>query len=557
MPLDLAGIVRILKRIHLFHNVEETRLEAAARYVEAIKLSAGQVIFKQDDNPDYFYIIAEGKVRISRAFSRGGTPFQLGFLEEDDYLGEEMLQGDWARRITAEAETNVTLLRINVQQFQAMIEIIPQLGARLQFILDSYKLMVQTSHTFSWRGDDEAILFISRRHALFLILTLLPPLIFGFLSIPVLVLFAISSQMLLAFVLSVLAVIVFALWFLWSYIDWTNDYYIITSQRVISQERVIFFYESRQEYPLQTIQSTTVNTSQWGRWFGYGNVAIRTYYGTLLFRNINHPNQVMTLIQQEQLRAQFAQRKMDVNEIGSFLDRRIRHGLQRPALPEVRKPPPPPDPMREFLVSMFHQRYQLGKTIIYRTTFYLMLKKTVIPTLLLFSLLILFIVSAVNNFPIFSGSVTCGFTFLVGLVAFFWWLYEYIDWHNDRYLITSEQVVDVNKKPLGQEERLAAPIKNILSIEYKQKGLIRLLLNFGTVYISVGDRQLTFDDVFRPSEVQRELFHRLQEVSANEKKAQAEADKQRLGDWFASFTDWQRHGKPDTDMPPGGSKSGF
>ena len=56
-----------------------------------------------------------------------------------------------------------------------------------------------------------------------------------------------------------------------------------------------------------------------------------------------------------------------------------------------------------------------------------------------------------------------------------------MDWHNDIYLITPDQVVDVNKKPLGHEERQAAPLKNILGIEYKRLGIIGLLLNFGTV----------------------------------------------------------------------------
>ena len=76
---------------------------------------------------------------------------------------------------------------------------------------------------------------------------------------------------------------------------------------------------------------------------------------------------------------------------------------------------------------------------------------------------------------------------LVGLGIFLWWLYNYLDWHNDIYLITNEQVVDVNRKPLGKEERRAALIRNILSVEYKRMGVIGLLLNFGTVFIRVGE----------------------------------------------------------------------
>ena len=122
-----------------------------------------------------------------------------------------------------------------------------------------------------------------------------------------------------------------------------------------------------------------------------------------------------------------------------------------------------------------------------------------------------------------------------GCFILLWWLYQYLDWHNDVYLITPDQVVDVNKKPLGREERQAAPLKNILSIEYKRLGIIGLLLNFGTVYIRVGDQTLTFDDVFNPSEVQRELFHRLAAKNFAEKQAGSRSERQRMADWIAAY----------------------
>ena len=120
-------------------------------------------------------------------------------------------------------------------------------------------------------------------------------------------------------------------------------------------------------------------------------------------------------------------------------------------------------------------------------------------------------------------------------MIFTWWLYNYLDWHNDIYLITGDQVMDVNRKPLGKEEKRAAQIKNILSVEYKRIGIIGLLLNFGTVYIRVGEAVFTFDDVFNPSEVQRELFHRISQRSLKEQQAQAEAERQRMADWLTVY----------------------
>jgi hypothetical protein len=76
-------------------------------------------------------------------------------------------------------------------------------------------------------------------------------------------------------------------------------------------------------------------------------------------------------------------------------------------------------------------------------------------------------------------------------------------------MVTDEQILDVYRKPLAREERRVAPLRSIQSIEFERLGIIGLLLNFGTVYIRVGDTQLTFDQVFNPSEVQRELFNRI------------------------------------------------
>ena len=48
--------------------------------------------------------------------------------------------------------------------------------------------------------------------------------------------------------------------------------------------------------------------------------------------------------------------------------------------------------------------------------------------------------------------------------------------------------------------------------------------SFLGVPIRIGDRQLTFDDVYNPSDVQREIFHRLTAKTHADKQAQAEEE---------------------------------
>ena len=91
------------------------------------------------------------------------------------------------------------------------------------------------------------------------------------------------------------------------------------------------------------------------------------------------------------------------------------------------------------------------------------------------------------------------------------------------------------RKPLGLEDRQAAPIKNIQSIEFKRLGIIGIFLNFGTVFIRVGDKQFMFDHVFNPAEIQRELFERYMSLIKSEKSAQTDRDRQRMADWMDAY----------------------
>jgi hypothetical protein len=148
--------------------------------------------------------------------------------------------------------------------------------------------------------------------------------------------------------------------------------------------------------------------------------------------------------------------------------------------------------------------------------------------------------------PTFLGILLC----LAALFIFGWWVYKFVDWQNDQFLITSEQVIDIDKKPLGREERRAAPLKSIQSIEYQRIGFIGLLLNFGTVFIRIGDTEFSFDFVSNPSEVQRELFQRLTDYQNRQKKEALDAENQRMAEWIQIYHNLNNNNsvdKPDTE----------
>ena len=184
---------------------------------------------------------------------------------------------------------------------------------------------------------------------------------------------------------------------------------------------------------------------------------------------------------------------------------------------------------------MFRLKLEKGEITIYRKHWFILLGKIWLPSLLLLGLLGLTIFRLLNHLTFLSINAFLGLIILTGLMIGGWWIYNFIDWQNDQFVVTPEQLVDVDKKPLGNEERRAAPLKNVLSIEFERLGIIGLILNYGTVYIKVGETTLTFDHVFNPAEVQRDLFKRLAIRDQKEKQSQKMANQEHVADWIAAY----------------------
>ncbi len=113
--------------------------------------------------------------------------------------------------------------------------------------------------------------------------------------------------------------------------------------------------------------------------------------------------------------------------------------------------------------------------------------------------------------------------------------YQYVDWRNDIFQLTPNQVIDLDRKPFGRESRRAAPLENILSIEYERRGIIPMLFNFGTVYITVGNTQLTFNNVHQPSKVQQDIFSRIGKHTQEKESRQVLQERDRIAQWFKVF----------------------
>ena len=62
-----------------------------------------------------------------------------------------------------------------------------------------------------------------------------------------------------------------------------------------------------------------------------------------------------------------------------------------------------------------------------------------------------------------------------------------------------------------------------------------VIFNFGTVTITVGNTELTFDHVYNPSEVQQDIFYRMGERIEKKRQYEIDTERDRVSEWIASY----------------------
>ena len=133
--------------------------------------------------------------------------------------------------------------------------------------------------------------------------------------------------------------------------------------------------------------------------------------------------------------------------------------------------------------------------------------------------------------PLGLGSVIA---FLI-VVTLLWWLYSFINWSNDIYRVTPDQIIDIYRVPFGDEDRKSAPLENILSTSYERAGLLGQIFNYGIVKIQIGSLDFDFVDVTDPPSVQRDIIQRVNIRQQKKRETDAAAERERMAEWLALY----------------------
>lgn len=530
---------QLIQGIFPFSDLDPRTQASLAPLVERESFAAGTIIYEQESPARALYFILSGHVEVTR--SRKKETKCLAQLEAGDHFGEDVLGSNGFSRSKAVAQSRVMVLKIKRANLVKVYEQAPILRRLFKVFYKTYALL--TKIDLPWRQPHETVYILTRRTRFLLWLRILPLALLAVAVFSALLYFSFVAKfgnvlwLVLAFLALGFGLFVTA----WSALEWSNDYFILTRDRVLMQRMLIGMFDSRQETPMSAVLSTGLERSFIGRLFGFGSVTARAYTGNLSLPNLPDPDLIFAILEYRRKTMGKEMRRAEQEGMESMLQNRLRSLDQR-----VTQPLPTQRNVEvtvnyysgdffDLLAKFFNLRIEKDGSVIYRTHWWMLVKKTFLPTLFLIGIIVMVVLRLVGIFTFYETGVYL-LAIIGAVIGWGWWFYRYLDWFNDVYIISPDQLVDVNRRPLGHEEKRSAPVKNIQTVEYERKGLIALLLNFGTVGIKIGNEMFTFDNVYNPSAVQIEIFNRFRESAEHSRKM----EQGRIADYISIYDKMKR-----------------
>jgi CRP-like cAMP-binding protein len=104
-----------------FHKIPPANIQAIFMRLQQVNYKAGDVVIKQGDEGDYFYVITRGRCVVTRETPLNKEGIRLAELEVGDTFGEEALISEAKRNATVAMETDGSLMRLGKEDFRTLL----------------------------------------------------------------------------------------------------------------------------------------------------------------------------------------------------------------------------------------------------------------------------------------------------------------------------------------------------------------------------------------------------------------------------------------------------
>jgi CRP-like cAMP-binding protein/rhodanese-related sulfurtransferase len=104
-----------------FHKIPPANIQAIFMRLQQVNYKAGDVVIKQGDEGDYFYVITRGKCVVTRETPLNKEGIRLAELQVGDTFGEEALISEAKRNATVAMETDGSCMRLGKDDFRKLL----------------------------------------------------------------------------------------------------------------------------------------------------------------------------------------------------------------------------------------------------------------------------------------------------------------------------------------------------------------------------------------------------------------------------------------------------
>lgn len=130
MPAALEVRVDILKKSRIFSELSRMQCLRLSKMAVERNVKSGQFVFREGDPVAWFFVVAEGKVKILR-HSPAGKDFLIGLGGPGDMLGNIAILSDKLHSSSTQAVSDTKVLAIRNDNFLSYLDNNPDVGYRV------------------------------------------------------------------------------------------------------------------------------------------------------------------------------------------------------------------------------------------------------------------------------------------------------------------------------------------------------------------------------------------------------------------------------------------
>ena len=104
-----------------FHKIPPANIQAIFMRLQQVNYKAGDVVIKQGEEGDFFYVITRGRCIVTRETPLNKEGIRLAELQVGDTFGEDALISEAKRNATVTMETDGSLMRLGKDDFKTLL----------------------------------------------------------------------------------------------------------------------------------------------------------------------------------------------------------------------------------------------------------------------------------------------------------------------------------------------------------------------------------------------------------------------------------------------------